>query len=132
HRLVQEQRKALEEFMQHLQGVTDEMLTREEIEVYEEKLAQLENTLLESIKTSGIAQERMLEKIKSLEEEMDLLRTKASTVTKRAFFSAVFSKIWAFSKDPSNQKALASGAKVVAKTLIEASKSHHQLPPIQG
>jgi len=133
YRMVEDQRRQLDEFFAQYGHLEDEYFTRSESDELNLRLSNLEEQLIESIRANALSEAQAGRKIAQLDKELTILREKIDILKKPAWASSLVARVWEWSKDPSNQKVLASGvntAAAAAKVVLEAvGDNTPQLPP---
>lgn len=117
YRQVDEQRQSLEEMLKRLQDVEDVSFTREEAEELKAELDKLREQMIEHIKASAENQATQNQKIQSVTNDVDALKSSVDALSKPNWARAALSRFYKWGKDPENRKLIKDGVEVTAKLL---------------
>ncbi len=121
-RQSENQKQQIEEILEELDDLDNTFFTRGEAEALKERLDELEARFVDSIKLHAEDEDRQGERLKTLHEEIEDLKSKTESRTKKGWARSFAHKFVTWSSDPDNQKLLGTGAKAI-KLLLEAGKS---------
>ncbi len=124
NRQLEEQRKQLETFISQFENLSDEYPSREEVEKLKNRLTDFETQLADFIKSTVINQEEQNKQLEELSSEMNLLKSKLDSHTKKGFAIVLLNRLREWSKNPTFQQVLAKGAEEATKALISGVEKH--------
>jgi hypothetical protein len=125
-RQTSDQKAQLDEILTELPELDDEYFSPEEILRLKQKLDELEGRLAENIMMTVTDQKEQKEKLKSLEEDIIMLKGKLGSHKKRGWAGTVSLRLIRWAEDPINQRVLTSGAQATKELLLEAPPSENR------
>jgi hypothetical protein len=119
-RAVRDQEEQIAEFVGEFAAMPDEFFTRDEAEVFRQRLEDFETRFAEHIRANTTDGEELKKRLSQIEQDVSALNDGLSSLTKRGWAGSLANRVFGWLRDPMNRKLLSSGAAVAKELLLEA------------
>ncbi len=126
-RLILENKESLENLIEQFENMDDSYFTVEESEKFKLRLDELEERLANNIRENISDKKEQDAKISELENEINTLKQKIDSHSKKAWAGVFVSKSLDWLKNPLNRKILISGAEVAQSILSDGLEKGEQI-----
>jgi hypothetical protein len=119
---LRDQQEQINKIVEQFQDLPNGYFTREEGDALRQKLADLEERLVENLTVSIEDQFELMQKTQVITKDMETLKNNITALDKRGWTTSLLVRSLGWLKDPVNRKVLTSGAQVAKDLLLEAGK----------
>jgi hypothetical protein len=117
NRVVEEQRKQIEELIGNFAKLPNEYFSRDEAEALKQRLEALEQQMIDAIVKSSSDDEDVSGRVESLERDFLVLKENIDTLKKPGWARAFATRVTKWTYDPENRKLIADGIEITRKLL---------------
>lgn len=125
-REIELQQQQIAEILEQLEDIPGTYFSKEEGETLREKLAELEQKLIDNQKTATQEAATLKANTEQIVKDMSVLKASIDTLSKKGWTKAFVSRTFEWLKDPTNRKVLKAGAEVAKELLLEAGDHLHK------
>jgi hypothetical protein len=117
NRIVEEQRKQIEELIGTFAKLPNEYFSRDEAEVLKARLDALEQQMVEVIISNAAEDEDVSSRVSNLEQDFTVLKEHVQTLKKPGWTRAFATRVAKWMRDSDNRKLLADGVEITRRLL---------------